>query len=339
MKTKLTYAFLITFLIAVASCSKKKKTGNGVKQGVNSLDQFVEYDVIDVSVPPSELFDLEDWSLSVPEDLDHNGKADHIKEQQLSSGYTGEYFYISQDSGMVFKCPIKGFKTSKNTSYTRTELREMLRAGDTKIKTKGPNGNNWVFQSSPDIASAAGYDGRLTATLAVNHVTTTGHPKQVGRVVIGQIHARSDEPLRLYYRKLPDNHGGSIYFAHEGNNNDQEDWYELIGSKASNAEEPEGGIALNEKFSYEVLVLGDLLKVTIWRSNKPRVEKTVDMSESGYDVAGEYMYFKAGVYNQNKTGDPDDYVQATFYALKNEHRQYEEEETENTATEEPTKKN
>ncbi len=39
------------------------------------------------------------------------------------------------------------------------------------------------------------------------------------------------------------------------------------------------------------------------------------MSNSGYDVADDYMYFKAGVYNQNNTGDGDDYVQATFYAL------------------------
>jgi poly(beta-D-mannuronate) lyase len=34
------------------------------------------------------------------------------------------------------------------------------------------------------------------------------------------------------------------------------------------------------------------------------------------------MYFKAGVYNQNKSGDVDDYVQATFYALSNTHQGY-----------------
>ncbi len=39
------------------------------------------------------------------------------------------------------------------------------------------------------------------------------------------------------------------------------------------------------------------------------------MSDSGYDIADEYMYFKAGVYNQNNTGNDSDYVQATFYSL------------------------
>jgi hypothetical protein len=31
------------------------------------------------------------------------------------------------------------------------------------------------------------------------------------------------------------------------------------------------------------------------------------------------MYFKAGVYTQNATGEPDDYDQATFYFLENKH--------------------
>ena len=116
---------------------------------------------------------------------------------------------------MVFKCPVDGYKTSTNTSYTRVELREMLRAGDTSISTSGVNGNNWVFSSAPSSAqnAAGGVDGNMKATLAVNHVTETGS-SQVGRVIIGQIHASSDEPIRLYYRKLPNHDKGSIYFAH-----------------------------------------------------------------------------------------------------------------------------
>ena len=43
------------------------------------------------------------------------------------------------------------------------------------------------------------------------------------------------------------------------------------------------------------------------------------MSDSGYGVADDDMYFKAGAYTQNKSGDPDDYVQASFYELKASH--------------------
>lgn len=141
-------------------------------------------------------------------------------------------FYTADDGGMVFKVGVNGPKTSTNTSYTRTELRGMLRQGDTSIKTQGVNENNWVFSSAPssEQAKAGGVDGVLNATLAVNHVTTGGKGYQIGRVIIGQIHANDDEPVRLYYRKLPNNSKGSIYFAHETRNG-SEYWYEIIGSK------------------------------------------------------------------------------------------------------------
>lgn len=279
---------------------------------------------LDPALPPSGNFELLDWYLSVPTDTDNSGTADSIKESQLVSGYQdNEYFYTAADGGMVFVCPVQGYKTSKNTSYTRTELREMLRRGDTSISTQGVNENNWVFGSTSASAQAdaGGVNGTLTATLAVNHVTTTGLDSQVGRVIIGQIHANDDEPLRLYYRKLPGNRLGSVYFAHEPLTG-SEQWIEMIGSRDDDAPNPSDGIALNEVFSYRVDVVDDLLTVTLARDGKPDVIRSVDMSQSGYDSSSQYMYFKAGVYNQNNSGDADDYVQATFYALDNKHEGY-----------------
>ena len=270
------------------------------------------------SAPPSTNFDLSRWYLSIQTDDDGNGKADSIKEDELNDGFEdNRFFYTANDGGMTFRSEIDGYKTSTNTSYTRSELREMLRAGDTSIDTQGVNKNNWVFSSAPFSAqnAAGGVDGNMKATVAVNHVTTTGDSGQVGRVIIGQIHADKDEPVRLYYRKLPGHDKGSIYFAHEPGNGNAEQWYEMIGSRSSSASEPSDGIALNEVFSYEIDVTGNTLTVKILREGKPTLTEEVDMSNSGYDVADDYMYFKAGVYNQNNTGDGDDYVQATFYAL------------------------
>jgi len=50
-------------------------------------------------------------------------------------------------------------------------------------------------------------------------------------------------------------------------------------------------------------------------------ETTVDMDAlfSGYDRVDEWMYFKAGAYTQNNTGDPDDTDIITFYRLSNTH--------------------
>ncbi|HAW76618.1 MAG TPA: translation initiation factor SUI1, partial [Alteromonas australica] len=257
---------------------------------------------LDPSAPPSDNFDLSRWYLSIQTDDNGDGKADSIKEDELNASFEdSRFFYTANDGGMTFKSEIDGYKTSTNTSYTRSELREMLRAGDTSIDTSGVNENNWVFSSAPSAAqnAAGGVDGNMKATVAVNHVTSTGDSGQVGRVIIGQIHASSDEPVRLYYRLLPGHDKGSIYFAHEPGNGNAEQWYEMIGSRSSSASEPSDGIALNEVFSYEIDVQGDTLTVKILREGKATVTETVDMSNSGYDVADEYMYFKAGVYNQN----------------------------------------
>lgn len=277
---------------------------------------------------PASKFDLLGWTISVPIDSDGNGKSDQIKEKELAAGYSDEnFFYLAEDGGMVFKAPIKGAKTSKNTTYTRSELREMMRRGNTQHKTKGVGGNNWVFSSSPEAnqQAAGGVDGTLEATLKVDHVTTTGVNWQAGRVIIGQIHANNDEPIRLYYRKLPNHQKGSIYFAHEPRVGDEQ-WIDMIGNSLPNywnqdatPAEPEDGIELGEKFSYRINVTGNTLAVTLMRSGKEDIIKEVDMSESKFDEAGQYMYFKAGVYNQNKSGEPNDYVQATFYDLEVKH--------------------
>ncbi|GAB2515932.1 polysaccharide lyase family 7 protein [Microbulbifer agarilyticus] len=303
-----------------SSGGSSSSSSSGGSSGANSNP----YGKLDPLLPPSSNFDLADWYLSVPSDNDGNGKSDSISENELSSGYgNSDYFFTGDDGGMVFRCPVAGFKTSTNTSYTRTELREMLRRGNTSIKTQGVNKNNWVFGSAPESArnAAGGVDGILRATLAVNHVTTTGEAYQVGRVIVGQIHANDDEPVRLYYRKLPYNTKGAIYIAHEIKGG-EDIWFEMIGSRANDAENPADGIALDELFSYEIKVVGNTLTVTIIREGKDDVVQVVDMSASGYDVDDQYQYFKAGVYNQNNSGDDTDYVQATFYALENSHDSY-----------------
>ncbi|MDO3384506.1 polysaccharide lyase family 7 protein [Gilvimarinus sp. SDUM040013] len=277
---------------------------------------------LDPGLPPSDNFDLSRWYISIPTDEDGNGRADNIKENELNDGYEQpDFFYTGADGGLVFRVGPTGFKTSTNTSYTRVELREMLRAGNTSISTQGVNRNNWVFGSAPasDRAAAGGVDGNMRATLAVNRVSTTGEAYQIGRVIVGQIHANDDEPIRLYYRKLPGNTNGSLYFAHELNGGD-DIWHELIGSRSNSAPNPSDGVALNEQFSYEIDVEGNMLSVFIYRVGKETVSKTIDISSSGYDEGGQYMYFKAGAYNQNNSGEEDDYTQVTFYALEHSHQ-------------------
>lgn len=280
---------------------------------------------------PNELgIDLLDWYLSVPTDEDNSGTSDSIFETQLAAGYTNsEFFYASADNGIVMRSPSYGFKTSKNTSYVRVELREMLRRGDRSIRTQGVNKNNWVFGSAATSgqANAGGVDGELNVTLAVNNVTTTGENFQIGRLVIGQVHANDDEPIRLYYRKLPNNSKDSIYFAHESRVTDTsgdniETYVEMIGSRSNSASNPVDGIALDEKFSYRIAVTNNLLTVTVSREGKADIVADYDMSDSLYDEDDQYHYFKVGVYHLNNSSNPDEYAQATFYEIRNSHMGY-----------------
>ncbi|CAM2891636.1 polysaccharide lyase family 7 protein [Vibrio diazotrophicus] len=272
---------------------------------------------------PSQNFDLTTWYLSQPFDHDKNGKPDDVFEWDLANGYQHpDVFYTATDGGLVFKSFVKGVRTSKNTKYARTELREMLRKGDMSIPVQGVNGNNWVFSSAPleDQKSAGAIDGVLEATLKIDHTTSTGEAGEVGRFIIGQIHDQDDEPIRLYYRKLPNHDKGTVYFAHENTLKGTDTYYDLVGGMTG--EIGDEGIALGETFSYRIEVVGNTMTVTLMRDGKTDIQQIVDMSESGYDVGGKYMYFKAGVYNQNITGDLDDYVQATFYQLKTSHDTY-----------------
>jgi len=265
----------------------------------------------DPNLPPSGNFDLTAWKITLPDQTE-------ILENELSDGFeSANEFYTDPSTGaMVFRCPNDG--ETGGSTYPRSELREMIRAGNTSISTQGIGLNNWVFSSSTieNQEASGGVDGTMTATVAVDHVSTTGESNKVGRVIIGQIHASNDEPCRIYYRKLPGNTKGSIYIAHEPTTS-SEQWYEMIGSRSSSASDPTDGIALGEVFSYEIDVVGNELTVTIMRDGKADVVQEVDMTDSGF--ANDWMYFKAGNYNQNNSGDAGDYAQVSFFALDVSH--------------------
>ncbi len=306
-------AFSLTEADGLARASKKVITRSAGGYGLSP------------DVTPAQNFDLLGWSLTTPADDNGDSKADTIGEVKLAGGYSHpQYFYTGSDGGMVLTATVGGAVTSKNTKNVRSELREMLRRGDKSISTRGssgkPNKNNWVFSTAPTASKklAGAVDGRLTATLAVNHVTTTGNKNQVGRVVIGQIHGKDDEPIKIQYRKMPNHERGIIYVSHEPVGKDDVH-YDLVGKMDDRTRDPIDGIALNDVFSYEIKTKGHILETRIFQDGKVIGEAIIDQTDSGYDVAHEYNYFKAGTYNQNNTGDPDDYAQTTFYALKAEH--------------------
>jgi len=266
---------------------------------------------LDPNLPPGLNFNLSQWKITLPDGNDRN------VEWLVSGNQSSNEFYTdSASGGMVFRAPNFGSSTT-NSSFVRSELREMLRGTDTHISTRGINGNNWVTSaaSSSNQNNAGGVDGVLFATLKVDHVSTSGNSSKLGRVVVGQIHGSNDEPLKLFYRKLPDNEKGAVYFTYE-------EWqgpdikYPLIGSWSSSASNPSDGISLGEVWSYMVETMGRELTVSVIKQDGTVFSRTITM-ESDYN--NDWMYFKAGVYNQNNTGSQNDYVQATFFESSHTH--------------------
>ncbi|NKF22271.1 polysaccharide lyase family 7 protein [Solimonas marina] len=255
------------------------------------LSAQAAYASLDASLAPSQNFDLTHWKLTLP-------SGDDVAPVDLNSGYQyADVFYTdARTGGMVMRCPnLAG--TTLNTHYSRTELREML---DPDTRSAKAASNNWTAEQG----------GWLHAKLRIDHVSTTGSSKKLGRVIIGQIHGPSTEPVRLYYSKQPGDKTGRIYAALETVSGD-EIWTPDIVSNADDA-----GIALGEDFTYQIKLVGTKLTLAVYRSENRRYVYVTKI-EDGY--LGQNLYFKAGVYNQNNTGDSSDYVQATFFLLEHTH--------------------
>ena len=280
---------------------------------------------------PWENFDLSRWALDTPaprnddacraeRTWDHNWDDNDPLESSSEP-----FFFTHSDGGLRFVTRIDGQTTSKscNSGFVRSELREMLRAGNQNIDDTCVTRNNWKLGYQPgNDSNWGGVNGELNATLRVNKVTTSGDSGQVGRVIIGQIHAGNDEPLRLYYRKRSGQSKGCIYFGHEIRSDDDV-WFEMIGDRNCTSG-PSNGIELNELFSYSIINDDEDITVVIRRGDRDGpiiAQRTIDMNtlDSGYDRSDEWMYFKLGAYTQNDSGNGSDGDIVTFYRMSVSH--------------------
>jgi len=280
---------------------------------------------------PWDNFDLSRWAIDTPAPRDNDGcRAERTWDYQWSESNpldssSAPFFFTHSDGGMRFVTRIDGQTTNSscNSGFVRSELREMIRQGNRNIDDTGVTRNNWKLGYQPgNDSNWGGVNGRMDATLRVNRVTTTGDSGQIGRVIVGQIHATGDEPLRLYYRKRSGQSKGCIYFGHEIRNSDDV-WYEMIGDRSCTSG-PSNGIELDELFSYSIINDDENISVTIRRGdrNGPIIaQRTINMNNlnSGYDRSDEAMYFKAGAYTQNDSGNGRDGDIVTFYRLNVSH--------------------
>jgi len=282
---------------------------------------------------PADKFDLSEWNITLPLDKNKDKKPDQVKVKQIQKYAHPDFFYLDDDGYMTFASPNKAL-TTKNSTNTRSELRHMLRGKNTRIGTKAP-ANNFSVGSHPQAAQFGRIGGKLEATLKVNHVSKRAkYPEKAPAysVVVGQIHAGKypepvagfgwgNEPLKIYYKKWPEHEKGSVFWTYERNlakkdPNRIDVAYPVWGNTWLNPEEPvEDGVELGEAFSYTVNVVGDIMYLTFEAEGRETVNYEINIANNvdaygkvdefdhKWGYLGDWMYFKAGAYNQCSTKD------------------------------------
>lgn len=233
----------------------------------------------------SDNFNLKNWKITLPVDKSGGISGKAMEVENLIGYENSKHFYDAADGAMVFRADYDGATTS-GSGYARSELREM-------------NGGKLAYW---DLKTG----GTMSATLKVDQapVKADGTP---GRIIVGQIHGKDDELVRIYY----DN--GKVYFMneHAGPKNTE------LQFNFKNAAGQEPNISLGEKFSYSIDARGDTLTLKVLADGQTYTSTTTINSWWQSDQ----FYFKAGVYmginESNGTGSG----QASFYGLDLSHTQ------------------
>lgn len=220
-------------------------------------------------VPSDVISFFDEWKITLGNGSTVNNLVDYEHD---------DYFYATSEDvdWVVYKTPNSG-GTTPNSSNTRSELRHL-----------------------PEWTPETG--GRLTGTLKVMHVSTTGDARVPASfsVVVGQIHSNEghkNEPLKIYYKKFPGHTKGSVFWNYEintqGNNDERWDFstavwghdWSLIGpDSVTSPEEPSNGIELGEEFSYEINVFNGIMYLTFISDGHPTKTFTKSLVSSEYST-------------------------------------------------------
>ena len=179
---------------------------------------------LDPNLPPGGNFDLSHWHLTLPD-----SSATTIPASKLTSGYTNAaWFYTGDDGAMVFWCPVTG-GTTANSSFPRSELRELLDPADNSVNWSG-----WGVH-------------QLDAQCRILQIPSNG------KVVIGQIHAYISSASALVLLKY-DNGLINAQIKHSPD----PDTYVYY---------PLANVALGELITYQIKLVDGLVSVTLNGSN------------------------------------------------------------------------
>lgn len=224
----------------------------------------------EIKYPSDVLPFLDEWKILL---------GDGTYQDSLINYKKDDFFYVENDGTtdwVVYKTPNSGV-TSRTSKNTRTELGQKA---------------NWI----PEVG------GKLTGTLKVQHVSTSGDARVAASyaVVVGQIHSdegHENEPIKIFYKKFPGHTKGSVFWNYEintkGDNAKRWDYssaiwgYDMsvVGSSPDTyPAEPEDGIELGEVFSYEINVYKGVMYLTFTSQGHKTVKFTKNLLKSDFST-------------------------------------------------------
>jgi hypothetical protein len=126
-------------------------------------------------ITPSTVLGLANWKIALPIDTSHAGTPDEITQPELATFSLAPYFELTPaKNGVIFQANAGG-ATTKNSSYPRSELREMAPGG----------------KQAASWSNAAGGHS-MTVREAITHL-----PLVKPEVVAAQIHDASDDVVMV----------------------------------------------------------------------------------------------------------------------------------------------
>lgn len=131
---------------------------------------------------PSEILDLGNWKLNVPEGIKTPDLSDEYRQPELKTYVNENWFYTNKTSDAVIFRAITGGTTTKGSGYPRSELREMTDNGKKNASWSSSEGTHTLFIDQ-----------------SIVHL-----PVKKPHIVVGQIHDAEDDVIvfRLEKKKL-----------------------------------------------------------------------------------------------------------------------------------------
>lgn len=283
LKSLVQSLLMIGLALAMNSCFDKAKKSNSEESKDISIDN---------TIYPSDVIPfMDEWKILM---------GDGTRSEDLVNYAKKDFFYVENDgtdNWVVYKTPNSGV-TSRTSSNTRTELGEKA---------------HWIPETG----------GKLTGTLKVQHISTTGDARVSSSysVVIGQIHSdegHENEPLKIFYKKFPGQTKGSVFWNYEinteGDNSGRWDYstavwgynFSDVGtSPTAYPKEPEDGIALGEEFSYEVNVYEGIMHLTFTSEGHETIKFTKSLVKSDFAKISDIPQQVINVYSSRRAVSPE----------------------------------